>query len=226
MVEVPGQEGAPEPGRPAAVAEREDAVAAEAAEVLLRSEHRASQGVLAEGGTVDQVLGHGRGLVVGAVDLLDHHAPLAVQLAAIDAGATDEVAEQIDRLRGALGADGDVEGDEVVAGVGVEHASESLGGLVDVLVGGVLLAALEHQVLEEVRHPVLLGALVTGPRVEGHQHRQRPRAGQLDAVDGHPVLGDCARGQARHAPATLEQRGVRARRPGGWWRTPPAARLR
>ena len=89
--------------------------------------------MLAEGGPVDQVLGDHRGLVVGAVDLLDDHAALAVELLGVQARAPDEVAEQVDRLRGGLRADRDVEGDQVVAGVGVQHAAESLGRLVDVL---------------------------------------------------------------------------------------------
>ena len=136
----------------------------------------------------------------------------------VQPGAPDEVAEQVDRLRSALGANGDVEGHQVVAGVGVEHAPQPLGGLVDVLVGGVLLAPLEHEVLEEVGHAVLLGALVAGPGVEGQEHRQRARARQLEAVQRHPVLGDGARAQARHSPATLEHPGVAP--PGGEGRQP------
>ena len=41
---------------------------------------------------------------------------------------------------------------------------------------GVLLAALEHEVLEEVGHPVLLGSLVARARVERDEYGQRPRA--------------------------------------------------
>ena len=114
------------------------------------------------------------------------------------AGAAHEVREQVDRRRCALGAHGDVEGDEVVAGVGVEHAAEALGGLVDLAVGGVLLSALEHQMLEEMRHPVLLGRLVAGARVERDEHRQRARAGQLHAVDRQPIGLDRAGADARH----------------------------
>ena len=128
-----------------------------------------------------------RGLVVGAVDLLDHDAALAVELLGVEPRAPDEVGQQVDRRRRRLGADGDVEGDEVVARVGVEHAAEALGGLVDVAVGRVLLAALEDEVLEEVRHPVLLRALGARAGVEGDEDRQRARAGQRDAVDRQPV---------------------------------------
>jgi len=96
--------------------------------------------VIAEGSPVDQVLrrrptaGHTR------VDLLNHDASLAVELLGVQPRAPDEVREQVDRLGGALGADRDVEGHQVVAGVGVQHASQPLGRLVDVLVGRISLA--------------------------------------------------------------------------------------
>ena len=173
--------------------------------------------MLAEGGPVDQVLRDGRGLVVGAVDLLDHHAALAVELLGVDPRAAHEVAQQVDRRRRRLGAHGDVEGDEVVGGVGVQHAPQPLGGLVDVGVRRVLLAALEHEVLEEVRHPVLLGALGARARVERHQRGQRTRARHLDAVDGQAVGGDRGGGDARHCPTLfdlLRAQGVQPRRLG------------
>jgi hypothetical protein len=56
-----------------------------------------------------------------------------------------------------------VEGDEVVAREGVERAAHALGRLVDLLVVVELLAALEDEVLEEVRHAVLLGRSVRAP---------------------------------------------------------------
>ena len=148
----------------------------------VRAEHRPAERVLAERGLVDQVLGDRRGLIVGARDLLDDDAALTVELGRVDPRPPDEVGQQIGRLGRALGADGDVERDEVVARVRVEHGADPLGGLVDVSVGGVLLAALEHEVLEEVGHPVLLGALGAGARVERDQ--QRHRAGPLDARSG------------------------------------------
>ena len=67
-------------------------------------EHRAPERVVAEGGTVDQVLRDGRGLVVGAVDLLDHDAALAVELLGVEARAPDEVGQQVDRRPAALSA--------------------------------------------------------------------------------------------------------------------------
>ena len=184
--------------RPAALAEGDDPLAREAAQVLLRAEHRAAQRMIAERRPVDQVLGDRRGLVVGAVDLLDHDAALAVELLGVDPRAAGEVAQQVDRLRGGLGADGEVEGDEVVARVRVQHAPEPLGGLVDVLVRRVLLAPLEHEVLEEVGHPVLLGALVARARVERDEHGQRARARQADLVDRQPVRGDGGRCDLGH----------------------------
>jgi NAD(P)-dependent dehydrogenase (short-subunit alcohol dehydrogenase family) len=159
--------------------------------------------VLTEGGAVDQVLGHHRRLVKGAIDLLDDHPTLTVELLRVDPGAADEVAEQVDRRGSALGADCDVEGDEIVARVGVQHAAESLGGLIDVLVMGVLLTTLEDEVLEEVSHPVLLGTLVASACIEGHENRQSARSRQLDPVDRQAVCGHGGGRYVRHQP-TLE----------------------
>ena len=74
-----------------------------------------------------------------AGDLLDHDAALAVELLGVDLRAPDEVGQQVDRLAGHLGAAGDVERDEVVRRVGVEHRAHALGGLVDLAVVVVLL---------------------------------------------------------------------------------------
>jgi hypothetical protein len=142
--------------------------------------------MVAEGRAVDQVLGdHGR-LVLRAGDLLDDDAALAVELLRVDLGAPDEVRQQVDRVPGDLGAAGDVEGDEVVRGVRVQDGAHRLRGLVDLAVVVVLLAALEHQVLEEMGHPVLLGPLRARARVKGDEDRRRPR-GKLDPVQRQAV---------------------------------------
>ena len=167
--------------------------------MLLRPEDGAPERVVAERGAVDQVLGHHRRLVVGARDLLDHHAALAVELVGVDLRAADEVGQQVDRVAHHLGARGDVEGDEVVRRVRVEHRAHALGGLVDLAVVVVLLAALEHQVLEEVGHAVLLGALGARTGVERHEHGGRPRALDLDPVD-REAGGEGRRFDSRHAP--------------------------
>ena len=187
-LEVADDERAAARRRPAARAEGDDPVTGEGvADVLGGPEHRAAQRVIAERGLVDQVLGHHRGLVVGARDLLDDHAALAVELVGIDPRPTDEVGQQIGRLQCALRARGDVEGHQIVAGVRVEHGSDALRSLVDVAVGGVLLAALEHEVLEEVGHPVLLRALGASTRVEGDENRHRARAVDRDPVERKSV---------------------------------------
>ena len=187
VLEVADEERAAARAGPLAPAEGEDRVAAERAQVLLRPEHGAAERVVAERGAVDQVLGDDRRLVVGARDLLDHDAALAVELLLVELRAPDEVGQQVDRLADHLGAAGDVERDEVVRRVGVEHRAHPLGRLVDLAVVVVLLAALEHEMLEEVGHPVLLRAL--GPRagLEGHEHGHRAGAGQVDPVQGQPV---------------------------------------
>ena len=183
-----GEGGAPR-RRPAPAAEGHDALPGEGVtEVLGGAQHRSAERMIAEHRLVDQVLGQRGRLVVGAGDLLDHDAALAVELLLVELRPGDEIGEQIGCLEAALGARGDVEGDEIVAGVGVEHGADALGGLVDVPIGRVLLSALEHQVLQKMGHPVLLGTL--GPRagVEGRQDRHRARAGHRDAMQPQAVV--------------------------------------
>src|SRR5256885_3038036 len=52
----------------------------ERAQVLLRAQDGAAEGMVAERGLVGELLRHGGGLVLVALDLLDHHAALAVEL--------------------------------------------------------------------------------------------------------------------------------------------------
>ena len=186
-LEVAHQERAALAAGPLARAERDDRLARERAQVLLGAEDGTAERMVAEGRPVDQVLGEHRGLVLGAGDLLDHHTALAVELGGVDLRAPHEVGQQVDRLGGHLGAAGDVEGHEVVRRVRVEHGAHVLGGLVDLAVVVVLLAALEDQVLEEVGHAVLLGALGARAGVERDQDRQRPGAGQVDPVHRQAV---------------------------------------
>ena len=200
MLQVPHDERAAARARPAAVAEGDDRLARErVAQVLDRAEHGAPERVLAERGVVDQVLGDGRRLVVRACDLLDHDAALAVELLGVEPRTPDEVGQQVDRLQRLLGAHGDVEGDEVVARVGVQLAADPLGRLVDRSVVGELLAALEDEVLEEVRHPVLLRALGARAGVERDERGDGARAVELEAVDRQAVRSD-GKGGERPVP--------------------------
>jgi hypothetical protein len=114
VLEVADQERAAARARPLTAAEGEDRVAAERAQMLLRPQHGPAQRVVPERGTVDQVLGHDRGLVVGARDLLDHDAALAVELVGVDLRPPDEIGQQVDRVPDHLRPAGDVERHEVV----------------------------------------------------------------------------------------------------------------
>ena len=87
---------------------------------------------------------------------------------------------------GDLGAAGDVERDEIVRRVGVQHRAHRLRGLVDLAVVVVLLAALEHEMLQEMGHPVLLGALGARAGVERDEHGGGAGR-QLDAVQRQAV---------------------------------------
>ena len=207
VVDVADDEGAAARARPAALAEGHDRVAREGAQVVLGAQHGAAQRVVAEVRAVDELLGHRGGLVLVALDLLDDDAALLVELGGIDLRAPDEVGEQVDRLHRRLGADGDVEGDEVVRGVGVQRAAHALGRLVDLAVVVVDLAALEHEVLEEVGHAVLVGALGARAGVEGDEDRRGARAVEGDAVDRKAVGGDGG-GDLRHRQLTIAGCGV------------------
>ena len=98
-LEVADDERAAARRRPPPRAERDDAVARErVADVLGGTEHGPAERVIAERRLVDQVLGDHRRLVVGARDLLDDDAALAVELLGVDPRASDEVGQQVGRL--------------------------------------------------------------------------------------------------------------------------------
>ena len=185
--------------RPAAVAEGDDRVARERAQVLLGPEHGAAERMVAERRAVDQLVGDRRRLVLVALDLLDDDAALLVELVGVEVRAADEVRQQVGGLDSGLRAHRDVERDEVVRRVRVQRPAELLGGLVDVAVVGELLTALEHEVLEEVGHPVLLGALGAGAGVEGDEDRDGARSVESDPVQRQAIgqRGARDRGHAR-----------------------------
>ena len=187
-LEVADRQGDPARGRPLPPAKGDDALTRKGlGEVLCRPEDGATQWMIAEHGLIDQVLGNGRGLVVVARDLLNDHAALLVELHRVQPGTPDEVSQQISGLEAPGRACGDVEGDEVVAGVGIEHGAVALGGVVDVAVGRVFLAALEDEVLEEVRHAVLRGPLGAGSGVERDHDRDGLRALHRDPVQRQAI---------------------------------------
>src|SRR4029079_10683541 len=90
-------------------------------------------------------------------------------------------------------------------GVGVERRAHPLGGLVDLAVVVVLLAALEYEMLQKVGHPVLLGTLGARARVEGDEHGRGAGAGDGDAVQWEPV-GEGLRGDLCHCSESYTAR--------------------
>ncbi len=72
--------------------------------MLLGAEHRAPERVIAERRAVDQHRGDDGRLVVGARDLLDHHAALAIERLAVQARAPRDIGQQVDRAGRDLGA--------------------------------------------------------------------------------------------------------------------------
>src|SRR5205823_8291688 len=87
--------------------------------------------------------------------------------------------------------------------VGVQHATQPLGGFVDVAVARVALSALEDEVLEEVRHPVLRRELAARAGVERDQNRQGSGTRQRDPVNGQAVGCDHGRLYACHRRYTI-----------------------
>jgi hypothetical protein len=114
MVDVAHDERTAARARPAALAKGDDGVARERTQMILGTEDRAPEGVVAEVRAVDELLGDGRGLVLVALDLLDDDAALLVQLGLVELRTPHEVGEQVHGLHRRLGADRDVEGDQVV----------------------------------------------------------------------------------------------------------------
>ena len=108
VLEVADDERAPAPTRPATVAEGDDRVARERAQMLLGAEHGAPERMIAERRLVDEVLGDRRRLVLVALDLLDDDAALLVELVGVDARPAHEVGEQVERLHRHLRARGDL----------------------------------------------------------------------------------------------------------------------
>ena len=150
-------------------------------------QHRTAEGMITEHSLVNQVLGQRCGLILGARDLLHDDASLTVHLVGIDPRPSDEVGQQIGGGGRCLGPGRDVECDQVVAGVGVEHSPDPLSRLVDVTVGRIGDAALEHKMLQKVGHPVLLRALGARAGVEGDQQGDRARTLDRDPVQWYPV---------------------------------------
>ena len=150
-------------------------------------EDRAAQRVIAEYRLVDQVLGDSGRLVVVAGDLLDDNPAFLVELDRVERRPADEIGEQIRGLHALRRACRDVESDEIMARVRVEDGAVALSRLVDVAICLVLLAALENQMLEEVRHPVLFGPLCAGAGIERDHQRDRARAVHGDPVQRHAV---------------------------------------
>ena len=186
VIEVADQERATARTHPLAPPEGQDPVARERPQMVRGPEHGPAEGMLAEGRAVDQVLGQHRRLVLRACDLLDDDAALTVELLGVDLRATHEVRQQIERLGGDLGAEGDVERDQIVRRVGVQHRAHRLRGLIDLAVVVELLAALEHEMLQEMGHPVLLRAFRARAGVERDQRGRGPR-GELHAVQRQAI---------------------------------------
>ena len=166
----------------------------QAAEVIRRERRQRVRG--AEDGVAVRVAGPegGRveleheivGRVLHAVDLLQNHVALGLQIALAQEGPAHQVGEDVHRQR-QIGVEhvGLVAGG-VPPGVGVETAAPDL-ELQRQVARAAPLGALEHHVLEQMGDPHLLGPLVRAGRPDVDPDGGRPHAGQRFGVDHHPV---------------------------------------
>ena len=99
--------------------------------------------------------------IVGLADLLQDHAAFALELAGLEGGMAQNVADDVTAERRVLLQELHVEGGLLARGVGVDMAADRLDFLGD-HGGGAACGALEGHVLEEVGGAVFLGQFVAG----------------------------------------------------------------
>ena len=161
VVEVTGRRE-DDPGRRIMVFHvAEDGVAVHTPDQRRRTQYRAAEGLFGEGGFLEEIEDHVVGGVVGLVDFLDDDALFAGQFPLVHHRMLQDVGDDIDGQFQVL-----LENFSVVRGVlagriGVEVAADGL-NLLDDADGAPAFGALEGHVLEQMRHAVDCGHLVTG----------------------------------------------------------------
>ena len=140
---------------------------------------------------VGRVLGHGQ--------LLEDDVPFGVDLVRSEGGLRQHSRQQLEPERQLVGRQARVVRGVLARGERVHLAAERVDRLCD-LARGLMLAAFEHEVLEEVRRAGQLGRLVTSPY--GNPESGRNRSGV-----GHPLSDDAdAVGQAGTPDVGFSQR--------------------
>jgi len=158
-----------------------------------------ADGVAAEGGRLQQQaldgLGdEGRGVVAFAESLLADDGPLGLDELRGQGGMEEDLGQHFQGHRFLARRELDPEGGQVPGGVGRDPPPQALDPPGHVEEGGVAVGAPHQDVLEEMRGPPVLGALVADPRPHAEEQRgrgvpgggaedQRHLPGSLDRVD-------------------------------------------
>ncbi len=157
--------------------------------VAARADHGPAELVLAEHAARGQVVHEIGRIVLDHRDLLEHDLALGLERLGLEARARRHVAHDVERQRQVLVQHAHVHDRRFARRVGVELGAQAIGHAGDLdLVEA--LAALEQQVLDEVRDAGLRGPLVAG--ADADEHADRHRAHRFDRLgdDAQPA-GEC-----------------------------------
>ena len=176
-------------GAVAARVVRRDVAVRERAHGRRRADHGPAELVLAEHAARREVVHEVGGVVLDHRDLLEHDLALGLERLGLEARARRHVAHDVERERQVLVEHAHVHDRRLARRVRVELGAEAIGDAGDLdLVEA--LAALEEQVLDEVRDAGLGRPLVA--RADADEHADRDRAHRVDLLgDDAQAVGKC-----------------------------------
>ena len=148
-------------------------IATERADTLRGAENAVAQRMIGEVGTLGMIVGGPRRLVFIHADLFDDDVLLHLEV--VDAQArAQNVRENIHCLRNIFGQDGSVKDGILFTCEGVVVGADLIEVAIDIQ-RRAPWRALEHHVLQEVRHAGNIACLVARPRAHEKPQRHRPR---------------------------------------------------
>ena len=153
-----------------------------------RPDDRQAERVAGEELLGEEVVDEVFGVVVAALDLLQHDLPLALRLFGVEEGVSKHVREQVDGEGQVFGEGAGVIAGQLPVGEGVEVPPDVVHFVGDVLAAGPALGAFEEHVLQKVRQSGLRGSFVAAsgghPEAHGHGSDMGERLGH----DPNPVV--------------------------------------
>ena len=169
---------------------RQHILAAKPANRLLVAGDIAAERLIAPHGAVEQEVHQVRRRVFGLAQFLEDHPPLLFDIPGVEARAQKHIGQHIHRAVEMDIGDFSVVDGRLEAGICIQNAADALDRVGDQLGGWASLAALEQQMLDEVRDPVVRFILIAGSDVDPHSDRDRPDMAHLfghdpDAVRQH-----------------------------------------